>query len=283
MAWNLELPEGGVISGDAVCDINGLVSQPFDTIAAANIGIPSGYRKQGLTCKIWTDSNKTTVDEYWYNGGTSDSHLVRKPILTNVSVPFSIDNLTPGYYMYNAGGGYEPLLVGSAGGKGIQFKVSEQNVYQRTKANVSDAWTAWSIIGSDGGGAGLIDYSLIEQNTGKRWVDGRPIYQKTLFFQRIEEYGSANTHLIPETIDDEYIEVMIVDIKPMIMYSGTWVTDVYVNLKIYVDPINNSFTLMNGFDDVIENIYVTVLYTKPYIDPIQPSRSFNNSFNASFG
>lgn len=35
--------------------------------------------------------------------------------------------------------------------------------------------------GTDGG-AGGIDYSTEEQDTGLKWIDGKPIYQKTFFF-----------------------------------------------------------------------------------------------------
>lgn len=30
-----------------------------------------------------------------------------------------------------------------------------------------------------GGGPSLVDYSITEQNTGRKWIDGKPIYQKT--------------------------------------------------------------------------------------------------------
>lgn len=34
-------------------------------------------------------------------------------------------------------------------------------------------------VSMSGGGSSLIDYSTTEQNTGRKWIDGKPIYQKT--------------------------------------------------------------------------------------------------------
>lgn len=36
-----------------------------------------------------------------------------------------------------------------------------------------------STKGGGGSGGGGIDYSTTEQNTGLKWIDGKPIYQKT--------------------------------------------------------------------------------------------------------
>ena len=42
-----------------------------------------------------------------------------------------------------------------------------------------------------GGGGGGVDYSTAEQNTGLKWIDGRPIYQKTFYIASLNNGASS--------------------------------------------------------------------------------------------
>ena len=108
--------------------------------------------------------------------------------------------------------------------------------------------------GSSGGG---IDYSTIEQNTGLKWVDGKPIYQRTFNV-------SANVS----------IDITSLNIDSIVDISGTFETashGIYsVNmyaLSAYYSRVSLTRTSLlleiHGDNDWLASTgNITILYTK---------------------
>ena len=61
-----------------------------------------------------------------------------------------------------------------------------------------------------GGGAGGIDYSTEEQDTGLKWIDGSPVYQKTISIPSL-----AFTTDIPHGISNykQVVDVMVISTR----------------------------------------------------------------------
>lgn len=110
----------------------------------------------------------------------------------------------------------------------------------------------------------IIDYSTTEQNTGRKWIDGKDIYQKTLI---IEEASYSTSMTITHNIGMDRV----------ISYDGFWETnsgaDVHplpaiTNSTNYACSIftfkENTFDLSIGSSLLtsIERIVVNVFYTK---------------------
>ena len=61
-----------------------------------------------------------------------------------------------------------------------------------------------------GSGGGVLDYSYDEQDTGRKWIDGKPIYSKTIFNENAT--GATFDFAVPSDI--EYlIEAKIIYIQ----------------------------------------------------------------------
>lgn len=63
---------------------------------------------------------------------------------------------------------------------------------------------------SGGGGSSKIDYSLTEQNTGVKWVDGKAVYQRT-FELDYDEQSGHNWIICPTTGINNVMRVEAVD------------------------------------------------------------------------
>lgn len=109
--------------------------------------------------------------------------------------------------------------------------------------------------GSSGGGG--IDYSTTEQNTGLKWVDGKPIYQKTFD--------------IPAT--DTYIDLTSLSIDNFVRVDGLIKTTSNAVLGVFASAIPNYACnleidyhnmrmqlLMGGW--TFASGYATIYYTK---------------------
>lgn len=91
-----------------------------------------------------------------------------------------------------------------------------------------------STFNSNGGG---VNYSLEEQNTGLKWIDGKDIYQKTIYFNAL---GGANAQVTRDISD--------LNISTLIKAEG-----------LVMDPYNNYLTLPNvEIDSSQYNIYMGV-------------------------
>ena len=93
---------------------------------------------------------------------------------------------------------YARMIMGSANNKLYIFEIGQTvGIY--------------GIYGIKCGGAAL-DYSTDEQNTGKKWIDGKTIYQKTIILKQnnIENYTYSNNEFLdclPNDIGD-YVNVI---------------------------------------------------------------------------
>ena len=65
----------------------------------------------------------------------------------------------------------------SGGDEAIILTMAEYNAL--TPEQQADPTKTYYITDAPGGG-GVIDYSTTEQNTGQKWIDGKPIYQKVI-------------------------------------------------------------------------------------------------------
>ena len=112
---------------------------------------------------------------------------------------------------------------------------------------------------SGGGGGGGVDYSTTEQYTGIKWIDGKDIYQKTIFVN-----GTITLNNTATTIPSSYFDVSMVDtftnalaVRITKNNQGTCVTHASAwkdgtSLKVY------------GSTTVTNVDYITVQYTKVY-------------------
>lgn len=114
--------------------------------------------------------------------------------------------------------------------------------------------------GGGGGGGGKIDYTTEEQNTGLKWINNKPVYQKTVTLLSLS--NSSNTLL--ENVDD------VINISGFILREGGVYKD-YVpyyadNVKFIVFRVNTNHQLIyerGSADDVKRGtLTVTIRYTK---------------------
>ena len=91
---------------------------------------------------------------------------------------------------------------------------------------------AQQIKTSGGGGASGINYSTDEQDTGLKWIDEKPIYQKTVTTLSVE-IAQANTFVstgISATGIDSLIDAIMIDVNDQIMCGMVG----FVSSKAYV-------------------------------------------------
>lgn len=108
-------------------------------------------------------------------------------------------------------------------------------------------------IGGGSSGGGGINYSTTEQATGLTWIDGKPIYQKTVV------YTNTSVSLLDLNIDD------IVDIRGVsyltdgtVFLLNTYAGDRY---NTNIDITNDVLTItMNGW--TFAKAHITIYYTK---------------------
>ena len=108
--------------------------------------------------------------------------------------------------------------------------------------------------GSSGGGG--IDYSTTEQNTGLKWIDGKPIYQKTFV-----------------TTDTNYIDISGLNIDTFVAIDGLSLADgdivvpLYDNVtsqyRCYLDVDRSNMRMrVNMYGWTFESGHITLRYTK---------------------
>ena len=101
--------------------------------------------------------------------------------------------------------------------------------------------------------SGGINYSTTEQDTGLKWIDGKPIYQKTIV------YTNTSVSLVDLNIDE------IVDIKGVsyltdgtVFLLNTYAGDQY---NMNLDITNDTLTITtSGW--AFSKANITILYTK---------------------
>lgn len=107
--------------------------------------------------------------------------------------------------------------------------------------------------------ANTIDYSTTEQNTGRKWIDGKPIYQKTYVKTAMGEYPNE----LPANLET------MVNVESALKYTGeaTIITPIYATgsndyFGAYFN--NNTLVLRDTHTTGATNIaiIVSIYYTK---------------------
>lgn len=106
-------------------------------------------------------------------------------------------------------------------------------------------------IGSGGGGGSALDYSTSEQNTGRKWIDGKDIYCIT--FDRSEHpVGSRGTIADASNIDILIAAAVTTESDGIMAVIGTGGRGVYI--------YNNNLIYYTA--EVGMMLYCTIWYTK---------------------
>lgn len=116
-------------------------------------------------------------------------------------------------------------------------------------------------IGVYGGDPIITDYSTNEINTGAKWINGEPIYKKTIYFGALpnssEKTINHNISNISFVAKYECVAFKNDMTTLMIPFSGTSSTQ-----DIYAIVDDTSVTLGDGMDRTAYNAYITIYYTK---------------------
>ena len=109
--------------------------------------------------------------------------------------------------------------------------------------------------GSSGGGG--IDYSTTEQNTGLKWIDGKPIYQKTFNITAVNTYINFNDLNIDSFCRVDGLVKTTSNAVVGIFANGG--NDYVCNLEIDYSNMRMQL-LMSGW--VFSSGFATIYYTK---------------------
>ena len=110
-----------------------------------------------------------------------------------------------------------------------------------------------------------INYSLEEQDTGLKWIDGKTIYQKTF----VSEPFAFNTTRKWTTVKDDIISNMdfIIDIEGIIKTPSTTFevgfassTSTYADVEIWDDTLGLVTSSGSALGE--SRFYITLMYTK---------------------
>lgn len=159
------------------------------------------------------------------------------------------DSLLTGVKAYGADG--DPVIGGvvkSWTGTAAQYAQEASQIPDGTQVNILDDFTPVGIP------IGIADIHSTEEREIGVWIDGKPIYQKTITNQSITlSWVSSNKHALA-TIDPLIENVdLFISIKGYIP-----ATNVAMNISAYVD--NNKWKLASILGDTITTL--TIQYTK---------------------
>lgn len=128
---------------------------------------------------------------------------------------------------------------------------------------------------NSGSSQGGIDYSLTEQDTGLKWIDGREIYQRTLYFPNpisgdaaIDfplgissseiDYIISRESIAERWNGDTFYDYAVDDTSPVNQWAGGSFMIFGFNI---IEGVWN-VSLSNGYY-TIKNLYLTIRYVKP--------------------
>lgn len=104
-----------------------------------------------------------------------------------------------------------------------------------------------------------MDYSTSEQDTGCKWIDGKPIYKKTVFFSSIASGDRDTAHGIS-------------NISKIIRHEAFFVTSgTYKQLPIFANTSGGNHACVWGVNSTafntvstmaLSDFYITIWYTK---------------------
>lgn len=121
-----------------------------------------------------------------------------------------------------------------------------------------------------GGGGGGVDYSTTEQDTGKKWIDGRPVYSKTYYVASIAVGGSNYVELDANFKPSVYDVSFCTMVKWDYTSSGQKITvqsnrganasNGFIMLNASENGGLRMYNLNSGF--TATDVYTTIEYTK---------------------
>lgn len=212
------------------------------------------YINDGTT-QEFTVKNGTSIDNISYTSSSGNVDTYTVTLTDGSTTTFNVTNgedytvPTDGVIYFDGTtvpDGYEETNPPS--GSGQYAVIDDANASLQTTYSSSKIEQLISGIG--GGG---IDYSTTEQDTGLKWIDGKPIYQKTIV------YTNTSVSLVDLNIDE------IVDIKGVsYLTDGTvFLLNTYAGIQynINMDITNDILTItFNGW--AFSKANITILYTK---------------------
>lgn len=149
-----------------------------------------------------------------------------------------------------------------------RFKKDLGNTYQAQKniVDVSQKYIGLLENAEGGSGAGGIDYSTEEQDTGLKWIDGRKIYQKTATLSNISISANSATDV---NISDYFSNISLIieaecisdnAIIPTIMINSA-LSPYSIGLSFDISSNHITFTRGSGGAATL-TAYLTLRYTK---------------------
>lgn len=108
-----------------------------------------------------------------------------------------------------------------------------------------------------GGDPIIMDYSTNEINTGAKWIDGSPIYKKTINF------GALPNNSYKDVAHGITNLGAVVKLEGMAYKSGMWKPLPYTDAAyIVLDIMNTNVRISSSWDTSSWSAYVTLYYTK---------------------
>lgn len=104
-----------------------------------------------------------------------------------------------------------------------------------------------------------MDYSTSEQDTGCKWIDGKKIYKKTVFFQSVASGDINSAHGISNIS-------LVIKHEAFFISNGAYIpvpSLVNTNGGNYISVWNINSTNVHTFSSIqFQDFYVTLWYTK---------------------
>jgi hypothetical protein len=212
-------------------------------------------------------TNGTSISNISYTSSSGNVDTYTVTLTDGSTTTFNVTNgedftvPTDGVIYYDGADipdGYEEAPAPS--GSGSYATIDDSNVSVST--TYSSSKIEQLISGVGGGG---VDYSTTEQDTGLKWIDGRPIYQKT-YEQQMNEistgwqglnYTIFGGNYGLKTIKSEIVYQKINNINPQ--YSQEW-SGMFGLLTTYNDSAAQLYSPIAISDTGF--LKVTIFYTK---------------------
>lgn len=145
-----------------------------------------------------------------------------------------------------ATGGYAGQAAISYGADGKSFTITAANAFGAF--NRADSFSGFLFVDYGEGGGAALDYSTDEQDTGKKWIDGKTIYQKTIILKQndVLNFTYSNNEFLnclPANID--YINIVQI-------YSDR-------RNSTYIDTHNNTSEVVIVANPTTQNLYFKVI------------------------
>lgn len=114
-------------------------------------------------------------------------------------------------------------------------------------------------------------YSTTEIKTNKKWINGKPIYRKTIYVSSLPnatstnyQHGISNIEMIWADMSNSFVRWSNGDVAPLpyISVGAPTATAVYSSMIELRGITTSTFTIATGFDRSSMSAYITFNYTK---------------------